>query len=154
MKKLITFAMAIALTLGLSVTAMGQAFHDVTVEVNSISEVAWNSAGDDIILTIDSFITPVTDSTQSIEWFTNENNMNITVETDLAAPAHTLRVTATGVSGGAAAGTVTLSAPGAQNFVTGISTTSGGCTLQYSAITTPAAGTTPETHTVTYTITS
>lgn len=130
--------------------------HTVTVTVNAINEVG--ITGGNITLTI-STATPgqepddAVDSTCTLAWTTNEATKKITAATDLAAPTFTLKVLATGVTGGTAALEVTLSTTAA-DLVTGISTTTGGCTLQYTASATVGQGTGSDVHTVTYTLTA
>ncbi|MBD3336070.1 MAG: hypothetical protein GF355_11200 [Candidatus Eisenbacteria bacterium] len=131
--------------------------HTVTVNVSAINEVG--ITGGNITLTIDS-ATPGSEpndasdaTTCDLDWTTNEASKKITVATDLASPNFTLKVEAANVTGGTSAGQVTLSTT-AQDFVTGISTTTGTCDLSYTASATAADGTGSDTHTVTYTITA
>ncbi|MBD3334864.1 MAG: hypothetical protein GF355_05060 [Candidatus Eisenbacteria bacterium] len=131
--------------------------HTVTVTVTAISEVG--ITGGNITLTIDS-ATPGSDpddatdaTTCDLDWTTNESSQKITVATDLASPNFTLSVEAINVTGGTSAGAVTLSTT-AQDFVTGISTTTGSCDLSYTASANASDGTGTDVHTVTYTITA
>jgi hypothetical protein len=130
--------------------------HQVTVTVNAINEAA--IAGGNITLTISTATAGsdpdnATNTTCTLAWTTNEASKKITVATSEAAPTFTLRVLATGVSGGTAAAQVTLSTT-ATDFVTGVATTTGGCTLSYTASATAAQGTGSDVHTITYTITA
>lgn len=130
--------------------------HTVTVTVSAINEVA--ISGGNLTLTIDSALpggapAPVTDTSASLDWTTNEATKKITVATDLAAPIYALTVEATGASGGTAAGVVTLSNV-ATDFVTDISNTSGACGLTYTATAEASDAVGTEVNTVTYTITS
>ena len=93
-------------------TASNTANHTVTVHVDAINEVA--ITGGDITLTINSANAgsqpnDATNATCHLEWTTNEANKKITVQSDQAAPTFTLKVLATGVSGGTAAPQVTVS---------------------------------------------
>jgi len=136
-------------------TASNTANHTVTVHVDAINEVA--ITGGDITLTINSANAgsqpnDATNATCHLEWTTNEANKKITVQSDQAAPTFTLKVIATGVSGGTAAPQVTVSNV-AQDFVTGVATTVGNCTLSYTGSATAAQGTGEDVHVVTYTLT-
>lgn len=130
--------------------------HQVTVTVNAINELA--VTGGDITLTI-STATPgsnpdaVSDNTCGLLWTTTEASKKITVVTDQAAANYTLKVEATSVSGGTSAGQLTLTNV-AQNFVTGVATTIGSCTLSYDASATAAQGAGTVVHVITYTITA
>lgn len=131
--------------------------HQVTVDVQAINEVA--ITGGNLTLTIDSATAggapaAASDSTTGdLDWSTNESSRKITVATDLAAPKYSLTVDAANATGGTGAGAVSLSTT-AQDFVTGISATAGGCDLSYSASATLAAGVGTDVHNVTYTIIS
>ena len=156
-KKLLT-AVSIAL-LGLSGTALAasSASHDVTVTVSAINEVA--VSGGNLTLTISTATAgsepdAATDSTTcDLSWTTNEASKKITVAAGAAISGATLKVTAANVTGGTSAGQITLSST-AQDFVTGISTTTGSCDLSYEASATASQGTSSNTHTITYTITA
>jgi len=137
-------------------TASNSANHTVTVHVDAINEAA--VTGGDITLTINSATAGsqpnnATDATCHLNWTTNEAGKKITVETDQAAPTFTLKVTATGISGGTAAAQVTITDV-AQDFVTAVSTTVGTCALSYVASATAAQGTGQDVHVVTYTLTN
>lgn len=131
--------------------------HLVTVQVNAINEVA--IAGGSITLTINSTAAgqepddAVDNTTCDLAWTTNESSKKITVATDNGAQNFTLKVLAQNVTGGTAAAEVTLSTT-AEDFVTGIATTTGGCDLRYTASATAAQGTGSDVHTVTYTLTA
>lgn len=146
------------LTLGLAgfAVAADNASHNVTVTVTAINEVA--ITGGDITLTISTATAGsnppwATNGSCGLNWTTNETGKKITVETDQVSADHTLKVVATGVSGGTATAerTVTV-AP--QDFITGVAETTGGCTLNYTASATAAQGTSSMVHAITYTITS
>jgi hypothetical protein len=129
--------------------------HQVTVTVNAINEIA--VTGGDIVLTINSATAgsdpdSENDATTGLLWTTNETGKKITVETDNAAQNFTLKVVATGVTGGTAAAEVTLTTT-PTNYVTGIAETLGGCTSSYTASATAAQGTGSDVHVVTFTIT-
>jgi len=149
-----------ALVLGLIGLAMAQTDnHTVTVQVLAINEAA--ITGGDLTLTINTATAgqepddAVDNTTCDLAWTTNEATKKITVETNLAAPTFTLKVLAQNVTGGgAAAPEVTLSTTGANDFVTGVGQTAGGCDLQYTASATAAQGTGSDVHTVTYTLTA
>ena len=130
--------------------------HQVTVQVQAINEVS--VSGGNVTLTI-STATAGSDpddasynSTCDLLWTTNEASKKITVVTSLASQNFTLKVLAQNVTGGSAAGQVTLSTT-PSDFVTGVATTTGSCDLQYTATATAANGTGSDVHTVTYTIT-
>lgn len=158
MKKLIAFAMTVALVLGLSVAAMAADTdsHVVTVTVDPINEI---DVDNNLTLIINSATPgsdpdPVTDSTTcDLSWTTNQTSKKITVKTNLAAPKFSLEVEGINLSGsnGSAAGLITLTTGGA-DFITGISVESASCDLSYTATATAADGTGSDTHTITYTI--
>ncbi|MBL0062064.1 MAG: hypothetical protein IPP40_11460 [bacterium] len=129
--------------------------HQVTVTVSVINELA--VAGGNITLTINS-ATPgsepndATDATTSLDWTTNDTGKKITAATDNAAATFTLKVNATAVTGGTSAGQITLSTTDT-DYVTGIATTTGGCTSTYTAQATAAQGNGSDVHVVTFTLT-
>ncbi len=129
--------------------------HQVTVTVSVINELA--VAGGNITLTINS-ATPgsdpndATDATTSLDWTTNDTGKKITAATNNAAATFTLKVNATAVTGGTSAGEITLSTTDA-DYVTGIATTTGGCTSSYTAQATAAQGNGSDVHVVTFTLT-
>jgi len=130
--------------------------HTVTVTVSNSYEIA--VSGGNITLTINT-ATPgsdpddATDATCGLGWTVNTTSKKIVVQTNQASFDHTLKVVATGVTGGSAAAEVTLT-NSPQDFVTGVAETLGGCTLNYTAQVTAAQGTQSVDHTVTYTITA
>lgn len=159
MKKLSRVGIILVLVLGLKgvANASNTDNHTVTVTVSAINEVA--IVGGNVTLTINTATagsepTNATDNTTAdLNWTTNEATKKITVATSLASPTFTLKVLAQNVTGGTAASEVTLSTT-ATNFVTGISSTTGGCDLSYTASATAAQGTGSDAHTVTYTLTA
>ena len=130
--------------------------HTVTVTVGAINELAVN--GGNISLTLSPGVAggdPIDatdDTTCDLVWTTNEATKKITAETNLGAPNFTLKVTAANVTGGTAAGEVTLSTV-ATDLVTGVAMTTGTCDLSYVASATAAQGTGSDVHTVLYTLT-
>jgi hypothetical protein len=157
MRYLSIFVFGVALLAATSLAIAGStANHTVTVTVSAINEVA--ITGGNITLTISTATagsnpTDATDATCTLAWTTNETSKKITAATNLETQKFTLKVLATSVTGGTAASQVTLSDT-AQDFVTGIATTVGGCTLSYTASATAAQGTGSDVHTVTYTLTA
>lgn len=154
----LTLAILILLALQtLSLFADEIANHTVTVQVDVINEL--EITGGNITLTISTATAgqdpdDATNSTCALQWTTNEATKKITVATDQATPNFTLKVVASGVSGGTAAAEATLSNTTADDFVTGISTTLGTCTVNYTAEATAAQGNGSVVHTVTYTLTA
>jgi hypothetical protein len=137
--------------------AADNANHTVTVTVNAINEIA--ITGGNITLTIAAASAgadpnAVTSTACGLEWTTNEATKKITATSDQASPSFTLKVLAQALTGGTAAAEATLSNTTARDVVTGISTTTGGCTLRYTAQATAAQGTGTVVHTVTYTVTA
>ncbi len=136
-------------------TAANNDNHQVTVTVSVINELA--VTGGDITLSLNT-ATPGsdpdddTDATTGLLWTTNEASKKITAATDNAGATFTLRVTATGVSGGTTSGEITLSTT-ATDYVTGVATTTGGCTSSYRASATAAQGNGSDVHVVTFTLT-
>jgi len=155
----VSFTLCLVLFLGLTGSALAASSdsHDVTVTVSAINEVA--VSGGNITLTINTATAgsepdAVTDSTSTdLAWTTNESTKKITVAAGAAITGATLKVTAANATGGTATGQVTVTDT-AQDFVTGISTTTGGCDLSYEASATASQGTSSNTHTITYTITA
>jgi hypothetical protein len=136
--------------------ASNTANHTVTVQVNAINELA--ITGGSVTLTLNTATAgsnpnDVTDATCGLQWTTNEATKKITVQTDQSSPNFTLKSVAISVSGGTAAAQSTLSGAAPHDFVTGISTTLGSCTVRYTGQATAAQGTGSVLHTVTYTIT-
>jgi hypothetical protein len=130
--------------------------HTVTVTVSAINEVS--IAGGAVVITISS-ATPgadpddVTDNTTAdLDWTTNEASRKITVQTDLVSPVYGLTTQAQGVTGGVSAGVIAVSTS-PQDFVTGISATTGSCDLSYTGSATAGDAPGSEVHTITYTIT-
>ena len=141
------------------VFAQTTAQHNVTINVAAISVLEMTGGGD---LTIN--ITTATDpgadpddeqnTDRGLEWTTNEATKKVTVQADVAYTTYTLKALATSITGdGSAAAEVTFSDALAHDFVTGVDTEVGGCTIRYTASATASAGTGNETHQITYTIT-
>ena len=158
MKPVVSIVVCALLAAALASAAMaGQsASHTVTVQVNAINELALT--GGNITLTISTATAgqqpdPATNSTCTLAWTANQANRKITVATSLLTQNFTLKALAQSVTGGTAAPEVTLSNTAA-DFVTGVSRTTGGCTLRYTASATAAQGTGSDVHTVTYTLTA
>ena len=128
--------------------------HTVTVTVNAINEIA--ITGGSVTLTINSATAGVdpnndVDATTGLLWTSNQTGKKATIQSDLAGPNFTLKAVATGVTGGSAASEVTISTT-AQDFITGIATTTGSGAIQYTAVATSAEGTGSDIHTITITI--
>jgi hypothetical protein len=158
MKKLLGFAAMAVLVLCCTgvVFATNTDNHTVTVTVDAINEIA--VTGGDITLTINTATAgsdpdAQTDNTCGLLWTTNEPGKKITAASDEAAPNFTLKVLAQAVTGGTASAEATLSNTTARDVVEGVATTTGGCTLRYTASATAAQGTGTVNHTVTYTVT-
>ena len=146
--------------LGLAGVGVAQttAQHNVTVDVQAITCIAMTGGGD---LTINiTTATPgsepdaVQNSTRGLQWTTNETAQKVTVAADVAYSTYTLKALATGiVGGGSAAAEVTFNDANDHDFVTGVATEVGSCTIRYTASATAAAGVGSEQHQITYTIT-
>ena len=158
MRNLLTIAtLTVVLALGFTQAASAgtTVTHAVTVTVSAVNEVA--ISGGAITMTINAAVagsepTTVTDATKSLSWTTNEATARkITVVTDVITQKFTLKLTATGISGGTAASQLTITTT-AQSLVTAINKTTGTCTLSYAASATAAQGTGSDVHTLTYTI--
>ncbi len=139
------------------------ASHLVSVTVNSINEI---NVDNNVTLTIASATAgsdpnQVSDATTAnLSWTTNAKvyTKKITVKTNLAAPAHTLKVlaqniTGTGTSPGTAAAEVTLATLD-RDLITGISKTAARCDLRYTAVALASEGDDDDVHTITFTITN
>jgi len=148
----------LVLVLGLIsvVTAGNTDNHTVTVTVSAINEVA--IIGGNVSLTINTSTgssepdSQTDNTTADLNSTTNESTKKITIGTTLVSPTESFTVEAINISGGSAAGPITLSGVSAQNFITGISQTMGTCDLQYVASATAAQGTGSDAHTVTFTL--
>ncbi|MBM3324892.1 MAG: hypothetical protein FJY66_04415 [Calditrichaeota bacterium] len=130
--------------------------HTVTVQVNAINEIAITGGNKTLTISTATAGSDPDDATNSectLAWTTNETGKKITVATNLASQNFTLKVEATGVSGGTSAGQKTITDTAA-DLVTAVAETTGGCTLSYTAQATAAQGTGSDVHTVTYTITA
>jgi hypothetical protein len=159
MKTNLATLIGILLIMGLAgfAFAADNANHTVTVTVNAINEIA--ITGGNITLTISAASAgadpnAVTSSACGLNWTTNEATKKITAASDQPTPSFTLKVLAQALTGGTAAAEATLSNTTDHDVVTGISTTTGNCTLRYTATATAAQGTGSVVHEVTYTITA
>ncbi|MBU1919704.1 hypothetical protein KKG66_02585 [bacterium] len=128
--------------------------HTVTVTVNTINEIA--VTGGNVLLTINTATagsepTNAADATSGLLWTSNASGKKITIGTNLASPEYTLKALATGVSGGTAASEVTVSNI-SQDFITGVSTTTGSSSTRYTASATVEGGAGSDIHTITFTI--
>jgi len=146
----------LAAVLALPASAGQSASHTVTVRVNAISELTLT--GGDTTLTLSTATAgrqpdPATNTDCTLAWTANPTNIRITVATNLVSPTFTLNVVAQSVTGGIAAPEVTLGNTAA-DLVTGVSRTTGSCTLRYTASATAVQGTGSDVHTVTYTLTA
>jgi len=159
MKSKLAVLACIALALGFVgvATASNIDQHTVTVTLSSINEI--DITGGNIELTINAATAgeepnEVNNSTCGLDWTTTDTTKKITVETNLTGFNLTLKALAQSVTGGTAAAEVTLSDT-PQNFVIGVSKTTGGCTIKYTAAATASDGPPhSEVHTVKYTLTA
>jgi hypothetical protein len=133
--------------------------HNVTINVSAISVLEMTGGGD-LTINITSASDPGAepDDAQStdrgLEWTTNETSKKITVQSDAAYTTFTLKALATSITGsGSAAAEVTFADTDAHDFITGIATETGSCTIRYTASAEASAGAGNETHQITYTIT-
>jgi hypothetical protein len=161
MKKLAKYLLLIVL-LVLFITGYTHAAdndsHTVTVTVSAINELA--ITGGNVTLTINSATAgsqpddAVDNTTADLDWTTNESSKKITIVSDLSAAAQnfTLLAVAQNVTGGTAASQVTVD-NSADDFVTGVATTVGGCDIQYTGQATVSQGTGSDVHTITFTLT-
>ena len=153
-KWFVAIGFSIILSCAALVIAADTDSHTVTVTVNAINEIA--VTGGNILLTINSATAGsepnnTVDATTGLQWTSNATGKKITIGTDLAAPEFVLKALATGVTGGTAATEVTVSNV-AQDYVTGVSTTTGSGTTRYTASASAAGGTGSDVHTITFTI--
>jgi hypothetical protein len=129
--------------------------HTVTVTVNTINEIA--VTGGNLLLTINTATAGsepnnAVDETTGLQWTSNASGKRITIESDIdSSPGYTLKALATGVDGGTPEAEVTISSV-AQNYIGGVSTTTGSSTTRYTASATAAGGTGSDVHTITFTI--
>lgn len=132
--------------------------HTVTVTVSAINELA--ITGGNVTLTINSATAgsqpddAVDNTTADLDWTTNQSSKKITIVSNLslAAQNFTLLAVAQNVTGGTAASQVTVD-DSADDFVTGVATTLGGCDIQYTGQATVSDGTGSDVHTITFTLT-
>lgn len=165
MKNLMTTVAVVALLglVGTAAMAANSDSHSVTVTVSAINELnvaTGDAPAPQLTLTINAAVagqdpTAVTNTSgATLEWTTNETGKKITVATDLAEPKFTLTALPTSVTGGTGVGTAVTLSTTAQDFVTAIATTTGGCGITYTGSATAAQGTGSDAHTVTYTLTT
>jgi hypothetical protein len=137
----------------------GSRTHKVTVTVATINKV--NVSSGSVAITItgaatvagQNLIGSVVNTSTTLYWASNSSGKKITVQSNLAAPTHTLALLALSPTAGTAAAEVTLSTT-PTDFMTNIGRTLGSCTLQYTGTALATEGTGTDTHTVTFTITS
>lgn len=130
----------------------------VNVTVATINKV--NVSSGSVAITItgagtvagQNLIGSVVNTSTTLFWGSNSASQKITVQSNLAAPTHTLKLLALNPTQGTAAAEVTLSTT-ATNFMTNVGRTLGSCTLQYTGSALATEGTATDTHTVTFTIT-
>ena len=133
--------------------------HTVTVTVTAINELA--ITGGNVTLTINTATAgseptdAVDNTTADLDWTTNEASKKITIVSNLASGSQdfTLLAVAQNVTGGTAASEVTVD-DSADDFVTGVATTTGGCDIQYTGQATVSSGTGSDVHTITFTLTA
>jgi hypothetical protein len=131
--------------------------HNVNIIVQAISVMALNSSAQlDITITTavpGSEPTPVTNTTRTLSWTTNEATKKVTVEANAAYATYELKALATSITGGgSAAAEKTFDDAVPADFVTGVDTEIGGCTIQYTATATAAAGSGSEMNNITFTL--
>jgi hypothetical protein len=159
----ILWAMAVAfLAMAPAACQLADDSHTVTVVVPERHGIL--VTGGDITLTITPKLDgsdpdPVIDNGCDLIWFSNRNNnKRITVQSDIVAPAYTLTVEASNISGTGAPGTaepvVTLVGGTAWDLITGVRRCLAQCDLIYTASATAADPPGTEVHTVTYTLTN
>ncbi|MGA1794772.1 MAG: hypothetical protein ACMUIL_02835 [bacterium] len=131
------------------------ATHTVTVKVEPINEIGLT--GDDVTLLVrpdasDPDSLRAKDETScDLVWTSNQADQKITVASDLHSPQFPLKAAARNVTGGASAPETTLSTA-SNDFVTGISRTTGRCDVSYTVDVPEADEQGCDTHTVTYTL--
>ena len=132
--------------------------HDVNIIVQAISVIALND-NSQLDITINT-ATPgsepaaVQNTSRTLAWTTNQAGKKVTVQADAAYTTYELKALATSITGGGSAGAEkTFDNTTAADFVTGISTEVGGCTVQYTATATVSDGTGNEMHNITFTLT-
>jgi hypothetical protein len=154
------FLLVVLLVLGIAgyTFAADNDSHTVTVTVSAINELA--ITGGNVTLTINSATAgsqpddAVDNTTADLDWTTNQSSKKITIVSNLspAAQNFTLLAVAQNVTGGTAASQVTVDNT-ADDFVTGVATTVGGCDIQYTGQATASEGTGSDVHTITFTLT-
>jgi len=131
------------------------ATHTVTVKVEPINEIA--ITGGDVTLLVkpdasDPDSLQATDDTScDLVWTSNQTDKKITVASDLHSPGFPLKAAARNLTGGASAPETTLSTT-PNDFVTGISRTTGMCDVRYMVDVPEADVQGCDTHTITYTL--
>ncbi|MDD5711363.1 MAG: hypothetical protein PHY31_01245 [Smithellaceae bacterium] len=133
--------------------------HRVTVTVIPVSEIA--ISGGDVSLTITrppsdqalQAVTATDGGASQLKWTKTDAPGKISVKTDISSPRCELRVVARNVTGGAAAGEVTLTARDV-DFVHINARAAGGCSLTYKATVKPETIPGTDIHAVTYTLTT
>lgn len=137
MRNVTGFVMVVVLLALMAASAMAAttASHTVTVQVDSINELALT--GGNITLTISAAVagsepTAATSTTCQLNWTTNVGTKKVTVYESIVAQKFSLTVQATSITNGTSAGVVSLIGQGvgsASDFVTGIAADTGTCTL-------------------------
>lgn len=150
------FLLITALVITSAVFAANSANHIVNVNIDTINEVEIIGGNITFTLTVSNPgadpDTSTDNTTCDLEWTTNLSNRKITVASNILVPVHTLKITATNISGGTAASQVTLSDNTAKDFITAISQTVGNCDLSYEAIALASEGDADDAHTITYSV--
>lgn len=158
----ITFKILLAITISLNLFSYLRAgtssdTHPVNITISAIDEIA--IAGGNLTLTINSATAgtgpddKTDNTTNDLDWTSNGTNIKITGATNLVTQKFTLKVLAKNVTGGTAAAIATITNT-AKDVVTGITKTTGGCDLEYTAQATAAQGAGSDVHTITYTMTA
>ncbi|MGA1843617.1 MAG: hypothetical protein ACMUIS_03535 [bacterium] len=131
------------------------ATHTVTVKVEPINEIALTGGDVTLLVTPDvsdpDSLGTKDDTSCDLVWTSNRDDQKITIASDLHSPKFPLKAEARNVNGGAPAPETTLSTA-SNDFVTGISRTTGRCDVSYMVDVPEADEQGCDTHTVTYTL--
>lgn len=137
----------------------GTSSHNVTVTVATINRVDVSAGSVSISVTGSAAVAgqnllgSVSDATTTLYWASNSSARKITVQTNVGAPKHTLKLYALNATHGTPQPEATLSTT-PTDFILNVGRTLGSCSLRYTGIVLASEGTGTDTHTITFSITN
>lgn len=155
--QLMVFLISLSLVFGFPAVSLAgnTVTHTVTVKVEPINEIALTGGDVTLLVTPDSSdpdsLKAQDDTSCDLIWTSNQADQKITVASDLHSPRFPLKAAARNVTGGAPVPEITLNTA-SNDFVTGISRTTGRCDVSYMVDVPEADEQGCDTHTITYTL--